>query len=201
MHSMLLSPKRSLNKSIGMTHFRNQSTLYRFIIQAPRPSRASLVKGRSQANVVAQQALIAHWQSIVKSLNYYLKIMKANHVPPFLVRKVFTYSTGKHECCSFSNGEFVKIGLAELENWCHEATEEYAGSARDELRHIRQAVGILVLYRTQTGFSKLEKRKYFSQWFKIILSELSCACVNLCCLPHSTIHACNVPSRYWIFIY
>ncbi|KAL6347483.1 hypothetical protein AAG906_026005 [Vitis piasezkii] len=176
---MLLSPKRSLNKSIGMTHFRNQSTL------APRTSRASLVKGRSQANAVAQQALIAHWQSIVKSLNYYLKIMKANHVPPFLVRKVFTYSTGKctqtwlflmipialimHECCSFNNGEFVKTGFAELENWCHEATEEYAGSAWDELRHIRQAVGILVLYRTQTGFSKLEKRKYFSQWFKIIL--------------------------------
>ena len=38
------------------------------------------MKGRSQANAVAQQVLIAHWQSIVKSLNYYLKIMKANHV-------------------------------------------------------------------------------------------------------------------------
>lgn len=49
-------------------------------IQAPRTSRASLVKGRSQANAGAQQALIAHWQSIVKSLNNYLKIMKANYV-------------------------------------------------------------------------------------------------------------------------
>ncbi|XP_059594815.1 LOW QUALITY PROTEIN: myosin-17 [Vitis vinifera] len=38
------------------------------------------IQRRSQANAVAQQALIAHWQSIVKSLNYYLKIMKANHV-------------------------------------------------------------------------------------------------------------------------
>ncbi|CBI35422.3 unnamed protein product, partial [Vitis vinifera] len=144
--------------------------IYLFIIQAPRTSQASLVKGRSQANAVAQQALIAHWQSIVKSLNYYLKIMKANHVPPFLVRKVFTQIFSfinvqlfnslllRRECCSFSNGEFVKTGLAELENWCHEATEEYAGSAWGELRHIRQAVGFLVLYRTQTGFSKLEKR-------------------------------------------
>ncbi|RVX03774.1 Myosin-5 [Vitis vinifera] len=35
------------------------------------------------------------------------------------------------ECCSFSKEEFVKSGLDELENWCHEATEEiqYAGSA------------------------------------------------------------------------
>lgn len=77
------------------------------------------MKGRSQANAVAQQALIAHWQSIVKSLNNYLQMMKANYVskisktyiqnfiflvgtisftnticflqvPPFLVRKVFT---------------------------------------------------------------------------------------------------------------
>lgn len=85
-------------------------------MQAPRTSRASLVKGRAQANAVAQQALIAHWQSIVKSLDSYLKMMKANYVssivphrwlkfvisevlsyimsftqvPPFLVRKVFT---------------------------------------------------------------------------------------------------------------
>ena len=49
-------------------------------MQAPRTSRASLVKGRSQANAVAQQALIAHWQSIVKSLNSYLKTMKVNYV-------------------------------------------------------------------------------------------------------------------------
>lgn len=78
------------------------------------------MKGRSQANAVAQQALAAHWQSIVKSLNNYLKMMKANYVstdslrikcknrenvvwtissllhflslqvPAFLVRKVFT---------------------------------------------------------------------------------------------------------------
>lgn len=30
----------------------------------------------------------------------------------------------RRECCSFSNGEYVKTGLAELEQWCHEATEE-----------------------------------------------------------------------------
>ncbi|KAF3507785.1 hypothetical protein F2Q69_00000868 [Brassica cretica] len=66
------------------------SPLLGLCIQAPRTSRASLVKGRAQANAVAQQALIAHWQSIRKSLNAYLNLMKANNAPPFLVRKVFT---------------------------------------------------------------------------------------------------------------
>ncbi|XP_038696506.1 myosin-17-like isoform X2 [Tripterygium wilfordii] len=135
------------------------SPLLGLCIQAPRTSRASLVKGRSQANAVAQQALIAHWQSIVKSLNSYLKTMKANYVPPFLARKVFTQIFSfinvqlfnslllRRECCSFSNGEYVKAGLAELEQWCCEATEEYAGSAWDELKHIRQAVGFLVIHQ------------------------------------------------------
>ncbi|KAK8524791.1 hypothetical protein V6N13_015796 [Hibiscus sabdariffa] len=128
-------------------------------IQAPRTSRASLVKGRSQANAVAQQALIAHWQSIVKTLNNYLKTMRANYVPSFLICKVFTQTFSfinvqlfnslllRRECCSFSNGEYVKAGLAELEQWCHDATEEFAGSAWDELKHIRQAVGFLVIHQ------------------------------------------------------
>ena len=30
----------------------------------------------------------------------------------------------RRECCSFSNGEYVKAGLAELEQWCTEATDE-----------------------------------------------------------------------------
>ncbi|PPS17756.1 hypothetical protein GOBAR_AA02779 [Gossypium barbadense] len=135
------------------------SPLLGLCIQAPRTSRASLVKGRSQANAAAQQALIAHWQSIVKSLNRYLDIMKANHVPPFLVRKVFTQIFSfinvqlfnslllRRECCSFSNGEYVKAGLAELEQWCYAATEEYAGPAWEELKHIRQAVGFLVIHQ------------------------------------------------------
>ncbi|KAL1554938.1 myosin-17-like [Salvia divinorum] len=135
------------------------SPLIGLCIQAPRTSRSSLVKGRTQANAVAQQALIAHWQSIVKNLNNYLKIMKANYVPSILVRKIFTQIFSfinvqlfnslllRRECCSFSNGEYVKSGLAELEQWCSNATEEYVGSAWDELKHIRQAVGFLVIHQ------------------------------------------------------
>ncbi|KAJ0961738.1 hypothetical protein J5N97_000057 [Dioscorea zingiberensis] len=137
------------------------SPLLGLCIQAPRTSRASLVKGssRSLANAAAQQALIAHWQGIVKSLGNFLNTLKANHVPPFLVRKVFTQIFSfinvqlfnslllRRECCSFSNGEYVKAGLAELEHWCYKATDEYAGSAWDELKHIRQAIGFLVIHQ------------------------------------------------------
>ncbi|CAL0308812.1 unnamed protein product [Lupinus luteus] len=137
------------------------SPLLGLCIQAPRTSRASLVKGasRSVASTEAQKALIAHWQGIVKSLGIFLSTLKENHVPPFLVRKVFTQIFSfinvqlfnslllRRECCSFSNGEFVKAGLAELENWCFNATDEYAGSAWDELKHIRQAIGFLVIHQ------------------------------------------------------
>ncbi|KAF7805219.1 myosin-11-like isoform X1 [Senna tora] len=136
------------------------SPLLGLCIQAPRTSRASLVKGaRSVANTEAQRALIAHWQGIVKSLTNFLNTLKANHVPPFLVRKVFTQIFSfinvqlfnslllRRECCSFSNGEYVKAGLAELEHWCYKATDEYAGSAWDELKHIRQAIGFLVIHQ------------------------------------------------------
>jgi hypothetical protein len=30
----------------------------------------------------------------------------------------------RHECCTFSNGEYVKSGLAELEKWIVSATQE-----------------------------------------------------------------------------
>ncbi|KAK4759356.1 hypothetical protein SAY87_022487 [Trapa incisa] len=137
------------------------SPLLGLCIQAPRTSRASLVKGasRSVANTAAQQTLIAHWQGIVKSLGNFLDTLKANHVPPFLVRKVFIQIFSfinvqlfnslllRRECCSFSNGEYVKAGLAELEHWCYKATDEYAGSAWDELKHIRQAIGFLVIHQ------------------------------------------------------
>jgi hypothetical protein len=64
----------------------NMSTLFVYLvaycIQAPRTSRASLMKGssRSNTNTAAQQALIAHWQGIVKSLGNFLNILKVNNV-------------------------------------------------------------------------------------------------------------------------
>lgn len=48
----------------------------------------------------------------------------------FMTRKTFLISVFvcslllRRECCSFSNGEYVKAGLAELEHWCYKATDE-----------------------------------------------------------------------------
>lgn len=41
----------------------------------------------------------------------------------------------------------MKQGLDELETWCTVAKPEYAGSAWDELKHICQAVGFLVIFK------------------------------------------------------
>ncbi|GER24910.1 myosin-11 [Striga asiatica] len=81
------------------------SPLLGLCIQAPRISRANLVKGstaRALANAAAQEILIAHWQGIVKSLGNFLNTLKTNH---------------------------------------------YAGTSWDELKHIRQAIGFLVIHQ------------------------------------------------------
>ncbi|KAG4126290.1 hypothetical protein ERO13_D10G147201v2 [Gossypium hirsutum] len=99
----------------------------------------------------------SHWQSIIECLNQFLSTLKDNFVPPILVQKIFTQNFAymnvqifnsllqQKECSTFSNGEYVKSGLDSLEKWCTEAKEEYAGSAWDELKHTRQAVGFLVM--------------------------------------------------------
>ncbi|KAI4326405.1 hypothetical protein MLD38_031725 [Melastoma candidum] len=99
---------------------------------------------------------LTHWQNIIESLNKHLSTLKENFVPPILVQNIFTQTFSyvnvqlfnslllHRECCTFNNGEHVKAGLAELELWCCEA-KECAGSSWDELKHIRQAVGFLVI--------------------------------------------------------
>ncbi|KAF8390983.1 hypothetical protein HHK36_023283 [Tetracentron sinense] len=103
-------------------------------------------------------------------------------VPPILVQKIFTQIFSyinvqlfnslllRRECCTFSNGEYVKAGLAELELWCCQAKEEYAGLSWDELKHIRQAVGFLVLDLSFNdfkgpGFEPLENCKALQQLY------------------------------------
>lgn len=132
-------------------------------IQAPRSARIRVLKGSSKSihsNIIAkQQASGVHWQNIVNSLDNTLSILNESNVPSILIRKIFSQVFSfinvqlfnslllRRECCSFSNGEYVKAGLQELEHWCNRATEQYAGSSWDELQHIRQAVGFLVLHQ------------------------------------------------------
>ncbi|GJN40399.1 hypothetical protein PR202_gb29606 [Eleusine coracana subsp. coracana] len=69
-------------------------------------------------------------------------------VPTIFARKIFTqiFSSINAQLLN-SNGEYVKQGLEELEAWCTQAKPEYAGSAWDELKHICQAVGFLVIFK------------------------------------------------------
>ncbi|WOH14554.1 hypothetical protein DCAR_0934074 [Daucus carota subsp. sativus] len=132
-------------------------------IQAPRSTRIRSIRGSSRtihSNIVAkQQASNIHWQSIVKSMDSTLKILSENYVSSVITRKIYTQVFSfinvqlfnslllRRECCSFSNGEYVKAGLQEFEQWCIKAADQLAGSSWDELQHIRQAVGFLVMHQ------------------------------------------------------
>ncbi|KAG6789264.1 hypothetical protein POTOM_005355 [Populus tomentosa] len=132
-------------------------------IQAPRSIGARSIGGSSKnihSSIVAkQQSSNEHWQSIVNKLDHTLGIMSENHVPPVFMRKIFSQVFSfinvqlfnslllLRECCSFSNGEYVKAGLQELEQWCRKASDQFAGSSWDELRHTRQAVWFLVSHQ------------------------------------------------------
>ncbi|CAI5962950.1 unnamed protein product [Closterium sp. NIES-65] len=131
-------------------------------IQAPRISRAAYGRHSSHRGApvaTATHALSSHWGSIIATLTTLLTTLKASHVPSFLVRKLVTQIFSfinvqlfnslllRRECCSFSNGEYVKAGLGELDHWLHEATHEYTGNAWEELKYIRQAVGFLVIHQ------------------------------------------------------
>ncbi|XP_062203338.1 myosin-17-like isoform X2 [Phragmites australis] len=112
------------------------SPLLSLCIQAPRTFVVSPRGSCSQGTDLAQQASMAHWQSIIKILTNSLNVLKSNYVPPFLICKLFTQVFSfinvqllnslllRRECCSFSNGEYVKAGLDELEHWCFWLTEE-----------------------------------------------------------------------------
>ncbi|XP_050366509.1 myosin-6 [Argentina anserina] len=131
------------------------SSLLSLCIQAPRTAKGVLRSGKS----FGKDSPASHWQSIIDSLSTFLSTLKENFVPPILVKEIYTQTFSyinvqlfnslllRRECCTFSNGEYVKSGLAELELWCCQAKEEYAGSSWDELKHIRQAVGFLVIHQ------------------------------------------------------
>ncbi|KAI3746816.1 hypothetical protein L6452_09257 [Arctium lappa] len=100
-----------------------------------------------------------YWHNTVECLNGMLNTLEEYHVPTVLAQKIFVQAFSyinvqlfnslllRRECCTFSHGEYVKAGLAELEIWCGNATEEYADSSWDELKHVRQAVGFLVIHQ------------------------------------------------------
>ncbi|GAV57235.1 Myosin_head domain-containing protein/IQ domain-containing protein/DIL domain-containing protein [Cephalotus follicularis] len=133
------------------------SPLLSSCIQAPRTSRGTALKSPGRSFGSSNPA--NHWHGIIGSIDGLLCTLKENFVPAILVQRIFTQTFSyiniqlfnslllRRECCTFSNGEYVKSGLAELELWCGQAKEEYAGSSWDELKHTRQAVGFLVIHQ------------------------------------------------------
>ncbi|XP_010447927.1 PREDICTED: myosin-14 isoform X2 [Camelina sativa] len=131
-------------------------SLLSLCIQAPRTSTGRSLRS---AKSMGKDSPLDHWKGINEGLNAILSTLKENFVPPVLIQNIFTQTFSfinvqlfnslllRRECCTFSNGEFVKSGLALLEEWCAETKEEYAGSSWDELKHIRQAVGFLVIHQ------------------------------------------------------
>ncbi|WVZ61388.1 hypothetical protein U9M48_011271 [Paspalum notatum var. saurae] len=101
------------------------SSVLSLVIQAPRNAKAGLIADQG-----------SYWQMIVNHLNDLLKTLQENCVPTIFARKIFTQIFSfvnahllnsllvRRECCSFSNGEYVKQGLEELEAWCTQAKPE-----------------------------------------------------------------------------
>jgi hypothetical protein len=114
------------------------------------------------------------------------------------------------ECCSFSSGECVRAGLAELKHWSNNATigkwlgifldgfpqmllaymfhiSQFAGSAWEALRHIRQAVEFLV-------YIPLEKNFLFLQFIECLITFRSFSANNL-------LMNCIYPDYYFIRLF
>jgi myosin-5 len=161
-------------------------------IQAPRAAKAapgSRAASRTGSGAGGAIPLSTHWRVMLDVLAKLLATMRANHVPQFLVRRFFMQIFSfinvqlfnslllRRECCSFSNGECVKTGLAELENWLAAAGEAWVGAAWEELRYIRQAVQLLVTHQKS----------------KMTLSEIT----NDLCPVLSIQQLYRVSSMYW----
>jgi DIL domain len=95
-------------------------------IHAPRTShrvRAAPLPPASSAS--GAEAKASPWATLLAALDALRAELAANHVPPFLQRKLFVQLFSfinvqlfnqlllRRECCSFPNGEYVKNGLAQ----------------------------------------------------------------------------------------
>ncbi|KAJ4842072.1 hypothetical protein Tsubulata_039966 [Turnera subulata] len=140
------------------------SPLLGLCVQAPKAARPAGKSSRSPSGAPVQPP--TQWESITKFLDSLMDRLRENHVPSFFIRKLITQVFSfinislfnslllRRECCSFSNGEYVKSGLAELEKWIVGATEEFAGTSWHELNYIRQAVGFLVVAQMRERLNK-----------------------------------------------
>uniref|UniRef100_A0A0E0NLN8 Myosin heavy chain n=1 Tax=Oryza rufipogon TaxID=4529 RepID=A0A0E0NLN8_ORYRU len=127
------------------------SPLLSVCIQAPKSSRAQPGKASKPPGVGVQPPSNSHWDNIVNFLDLLMSTLHANYVPSFFIRKLITQLFSfiniqlfnslllRRECCTFSNGEYVKAGLSLLEKWISDATDEVIHQKRKKtLEEIRQ---------------------------------------------------------------
>ncbi|OQU85818.1 hypothetical protein SORBI_3004G317300 [Sorghum bicolor] len=135
------------------------SPLLNLCIQAPKSTRGQPGKTSKSPGVGAHLASNSNWDNIVNFLDLLMDTLRENYVPSFFIRKLITQLFSfiniqlfnslllRRECCTFSNGEYVKAGLSLLEKWITDVTEEFAGTSWHELNYIREAVGFLVIHQ------------------------------------------------------
>ena len=102
------------------------------------------------AGIGSTAQLSPHWSNILDVFESLLTILKQANVPAFLVRKLFQQLFSfvnvqlfnqlllRRECCSFRNGEYVKTGLGEVEQWILSAGNNWVGESWEQLKYIRQ---------------------------------------------------------------
>ncbi|EEC71379.1 hypothetical protein OsI_03495 [Oryza sativa Indica Group] len=105
--------------------------LLELCIQDPRTSHSP---AKGHANGLGQKNQLGHWLAIVKVLTNYLDVLRANHVPSILVHKLFTQIFSLIDVQLFNSYRLMRFCLI-----------QFAGSAWDALKHIRQAVDFLVI--------------------------------------------------------
>uniref|UniRef100_A0A0E0EXD4 Myosin motor domain-containing protein n=1 Tax=Oryza meridionalis TaxID=40149 RepID=A0A0E0EXD4_9ORYZ len=140
------------------------------VLKALRPPLKAFGQRNSMSHIDAKYPAMLFKQQLTASLEKIFGLIRDNlkkeispllslciQVPSFFIRKLVTQVFSfinvqlfnslllRRECCTFSNGEYVKTGLCVLEKWILDATEEHAGAAWDELKYIREAVEFLVV--------------------------------------------------------
>ncbi|KAG2451764.1 hypothetical protein HYH02_003543 [Chlamydomonas schloesseri] len=124
---------------------------------AARPGAAAPAGGDKAAAGAAGQQSHKSWTDILHVFDTLLSTVKANHVPKVLVQalfkqlfrfvnvQLFNQLLLRRECCSFSNGEYVKTGLEQVAHWINGAGADYIADSWEELKYLRQAVTFLVI--------------------------------------------------------
>lgn len=98
-------------------------------VAAPGATTAAADSAAAALSTAPSSSLSPHWGAVLGAFDRTLLTLQRARVPRFLSRALFRQLAAfvnvqlfnqlllRRECCSFSNGEYVKTGLAEVEAW------------------------------------------------------------------------------------